>query len=221
MQNTTPPTRDAHTDYVQHQNEFKSEVDEKPAKLPPLKLQVDESEWHKPCNFCELYIDDVIIYADSEEELGQRLSKFHDRFKKFNIKAHPNNIKFGLTEIEYIGRMLPREGTHITDNNIKTVMEFKTPVNQGQLKSFLGMTGYLQQYIPKYLSYERPSMELATPYKKRIIIKWTEHTSQVFEDLKKAFQQAQTLFFFDDMLPDSEVILRTDGSDKGAGGIIV
>ena len=36
--------------YLQHQNEFKSEVDEKPAKLPPLKLQVDETEWHKPCN---------------------------------------------------------------------------------------------------------------------------------------------------------------------------
>ena len=145
--------------------------------------------------FCELYIDDVIIYADSEEELGHRLSKVLDRFIKFNIKAHPNKIKFGLTEIEYVGRMLSKEGTRITDNNIETVMEFKKPVNQGQLKSFLGMTGYLQQYIPKYSSYERPLMELATPYKKRNIIKWSEHTSQVFEDLKRAVQQAQTLFF--------------------------
>ena len=79
-------------------------------------------------------------------------------------------------------------------------MDFKKPINQGQLKSFLGMTGYLQQFIPKYLSYERPLMALATPYKKRSIIKWTEHTSQVFEDLKKAVQQAQTLFFYDDTL---------------------
>ena len=62
-------------------------------------------------------------------------------------------------------------------------------------------------------------MELAIPYKKRNIIKWSVHTSEVFEDLKKAVQQVQTLFFFDDTLSDYEVILRTDASDKGTGGI--
>lgn len=36
--------------YLQHQNEVKSEGDEKPVKLPSLTLQVDETEWHKPCN---------------------------------------------------------------------------------------------------------------------------------------------------------------------------
>ena len=74
-----------------------------------------------------------------------------------------------------------------------------------------GILATVQQYIPKYSSYERP-MELTTLYKKRTIIKWSKHTSQAFEDLKKAVQQAQTLFFFDDTLPDSEVILRTHAS---------
>ena len=164
-------------------------------------------------DFCELYIDDVVIYV-VDEELGQKLGKVLDQFKKYNNKAQQsltlNKIKFGLTEIEYVGRMLLREGTRITDNNIETVMEFKKPINQGKLKSFLGMAGYLQQFIPKYSSYERSLMALATLYKKRSIIKWTEHTSQVFKDLKKAVQQAQTLFFYDDTLPDSEVILRKD-----------
>ena len=42
--------------YLQHQNEFKSEADEKPAKLPPLTLQVDESEWHKHATASQLGI---------------------------------------------------------------------------------------------------------------------------------------------------------------------
>ena len=96
-------------------------------------------------DFCELYIGDVITYADSEEELGENLSKVLDRFKKYDIKAHPNKIKVGLTKIEYVGRMLSGEKTRITHNNIENVMEFKNSVNQGQIKSFLGMTGCLQQ----------------------------------------------------------------------------
>ena len=90
-------------------------------------------------DFCELYINDVITYTDTEDEIGKKLQKVLGRFQTFN-----NKIKFGLTKIAYVGRMLSQQGTCITEDNNETAMEFKKPLNQGQLKSFLGMTGYLQ-----------------------------------------------------------------------------
>ena len=226
--------------YEEFKGVFKTEVDAKPAKLEAFQLPLARNS-RKYTAFATVFgifewlrvpmglkgaashfqrLDDVILYAETEDELQERLREVLKRFEKFNIKAHPEKIQFGLTEIEYVGRLLSKDGTRITDINKETVLEIKRPLNQKQLKPFLGMTGYLRAYIPNYSRFERPLADLCIPYKQRNIVSWTPAAIQAFEEMKNAVLHAQMLFFYDDNLPNSEIILRTDASNVGAGGVL-
>ena len=43
-------------------------------------------------DICEIYIDDIIIFADSEEELAENLRKVLERLSKHNISVSPENV---------------------------------------------------------------------------------------------------------------------------------
>ena len=50
----------------------------------------------------ELYIDDIIGFADTEEELMNVFEQTLARFDKHNIKVHPKKLEFGVHKIEYV-----------------------------------------------------------------------------------------------------------------------
>ena len=37
---------------------------------------------------CELYIDDIIVFAETEEEFIENIIKILERFRQYNIKAN-------------------------------------------------------------------------------------------------------------------------------------
>jgi hypothetical protein len=41
---------------------------------------------------CELYVDDILPFADSEEEMLQRLHRLFARFREYNVTLHPENV---------------------------------------------------------------------------------------------------------------------------------
>ena len=56
-------------------------------------------------NICELYLDDLIVYASSEDECISRLETVFQRCLEKNITLHPDKCKFGLKEVEYVGHI--------------------------------------------------------------------------------------------------------------------
>jgi hypothetical protein len=57
---------------------------------------------------CELYIDDVIIFASSEEDMVHNLKLVLERLHSFGITVSPEKCSFGLEEIEFVGHTLDR-----------------------------------------------------------------------------------------------------------------
>ena len=53
-----------------------------------------------------LYIDDCIVYGDSEEEFVSNLEKVLQAFQAKNISLNPAKCKLGLETIEYVGHTL-------------------------------------------------------------------------------------------------------------------
>ena len=61
-------------------------------------------------SICEVYLDDVIVYASSIDELITNLTKVFERFRKHNITLNPEKCRFGMRETEYVGRVINSEG---------------------------------------------------------------------------------------------------------------
>jgi Reverse transcriptase (RNA-dependent DNA polymerase) len=67
---------------------------------------------------CEVYLDDVIVFADNTNDFIDRLRKLFTRFRLKNICLKVSKCKFGLSKIEYVGRTTSKEGVSISTKKI-------------------------------------------------------------------------------------------------------
>ena len=58
----------------------------------------------------EIYLDDIITWADTPENLIANLEKIFQRLRDKNITINPEKCKLGLTEIEYVGHVINQDG---------------------------------------------------------------------------------------------------------------
>ena len=170
---------------------------------------------------CELYIDDIIIFAATQEELLDRVEQVFARLEQFNVKANPKKILIGLTEIEYVGRVLSESGIEMSEARKKDIWEIAEPSTQRGLKSFLGMTGYFRQFIPGYTELEHPLLQMVSPYVKGKAVLWDDQSRPAFAAMKRAVLDSQKLYFIDEQLHNSEIVLQTDASKRGIGAYLL
>ena len=96
---------------------------------------------------CELYLDDCIIWANSESEFLDRIRQVFVRFRDYNIKVNPDKVVLGSTEIEYLGHVINSQGKTFSREKINTAIQLDKPVTREQLKSFLGLANYFRNHI--------------------------------------------------------------------------
>jgi hypothetical protein len=122
--------------------------------------------------------------------------------------------------MKYLGHKVSQHGVLPDPANTAAITNFPVPTNPAALKSFLGMTGFYQKFIPNYADLTADLRHLATLFsRKKFTRKWlwnTEHQLK-FDTLKKAMSSLPLLAH-----PDftKEFILRVDGSKQGVGGLL-
>ncbi len=97
--------------------------------------------------FVELYLDNVMVYATSDEEFLERLRIVFERFRQVNITLNPKKCYFGLAEVEFAGHMLKSDGVCFSTEKRTKVVDFALTVKQKQLKSSLGLVNYFRDDV--------------------------------------------------------------------------
>jgi hypothetical protein len=166
---------------------------------------------------CELYIDDVIIPAKTEDEFIDRVEAVLIRFRKFGITANPDKCDFGLPEVEYVGHVMNEHGLSFSKEKKESVLDFPEPKTMKDLKQFLGLVNYFRDHVRNQSIVVRPFHQMVTNYDKRKLLKWTPESREAFHTIKKLVGECPTLYFMDDTAP---ITLQTDASDFGIGAYL-
>jgi hypothetical protein len=167
--------------------------------------------------FCEAYLDDVIVHANTEEEFVENLRAVFSRFRQHNIRLNPKKTVLGKSEIEYVGHVINHEGMSFSRSKLDSVMNFPKPKYGAQMKSFLGLANYFRDHVHDHSALVRPLQKMIASYDRHRKLEWTEATTLAFETLKEAIHNCPKLFFLDDKSP---VHLYTDASDYGIGAYL-
>ncbi|GIY44259.1 retrovirus-related Pol polyprotein from transposon 17.6 [Caerostris darwini] len=89
------------------------------------------------------YIDDIIIASKTFEEHMNRLEIVFKRLQSANLKVKPSKCFFLQHEITYLGHTV-REGQVLPDGkNLDSIRKSLPPTNRKQVRSFLGLMGFL------------------------------------------------------------------------------
>ena len=189
---------------------------------------------------CAVYLDDVIVYAESKEQLYERLALVFERFRSANLKLKSKKCQFLKQSVEFLGHVVSEKGVECKQDHLTAVAEWPEPQDVKDLQSFLGFTNFFRKYVPGYAAIVEPMLELmrglSTAYgkgkagkhskfrKHRGKLKpdsakwiWGDRQQQAFTDIKQALVSPPVLDY-----PDfsKEFVLHVDASRNGLGGVL-
>lgn len=160
------------------------------------------------------YIDDVILCAKSQDEAYTQLEEVFRLFSKYNVKVNIDKCKFFMKEVQYLGYVVNEKGVKPSKDLLKSIQEAPEPTNKSELKAYLGLLNFYNEYLP------HASDKLASLYdltKNHVTWHWTEECSKIFNESKTWLCTGSLLTFYDSRLP---LRLTTDASARGVGAVI-
>ena len=163
---------------------------------------------------CLVYLDDVCVFGKNFEEHIYRLEQVLFRLKQSGLKLGTDKCHLLRTQVTFLGHVVSSRGCLPNPNNVSKLLRIPTPKNPTQVKQVLGMGSYYRRFIRSFSDRMRPLIELT---KKGKTFVWTEACEEAFEDLKRALTGPEVMAF---PTEDGELILDTDASDIGIGGVL-
>ena len=116
--------------------------------------------------------------------------------------------------------VIDRQGVRSAEDKIVAVAQLAPPVTVEEFRAFLGMTGYLRQFVPRYSIVAAPLTDIlrnktfASNLGRRFRNPWSEQQQHAFLILKSAL----TTFIIQAFpIWDKPFVLHTDASAAGAG----
>ena len=169
---------------------------------------------------CELLIDDLAVFGQTDDSLIERLRKIFERLRAFNVKLNSDKCELGLSEMEFVGHLLDHEGISFSKSKIDGISEFPLPLTCKQLKSFLGLANYFRDHVKNHSMIVYPLQQMIEGYSRlmrhrRLV--WTPQQTETFEAVKLAISNCQKLYYVD---PEGHIHLQTDASDYGIGAYL-
>ena len=171
-------------------------------------------------NTCELYLDDCMVYASNVDEYLERLRQVFLRFREHKITLNPSKCHLGLSQVEYVGHTIDKNGLHFTRDKLDSVLNFPRPETMKNVKSFIGLANYFRDHIRDHSLRVQALQDLVEGYSKqkaKTKVNWTPECDAAFQDIRQAIDECPLLWFVDDHSP---IFLKTDASDYGIGAYL-
>lgn len=84
-----------------------------------------------------VYMDDIVIYANSLEKHEKNYNLLMDRLRNVNLKLQPNKCEFLKIEITYLGCAVSKDGVRPNPNKLEAVKKtFLGPRHRKILNNF-------------------------------------------------------------------------------------
>ena len=162
-----------------------------------------------------VHVDDILIYADFEEQHDKILKMVLERLHKEGVTLNKDKCKFSVREIDFLGHKISERGIEILPERVSAIINFPTPNNKNSLLQFLGTINYIGKLIPNKSKILEPLNALL---KDNIEFGWLEPQIQAFNTIKKHVQTASILAHFD---PLKNITVQADACSYGLGGALI
>ena len=105
------------------------------------------------------YFDDILVYARNWEELLQKIEKILSLLEDPGLTLNIKKFRFGLESVEYLGYRIGNGGMSPGDKKVRAILEFPTPKNAADARSFHGVASFFRRFIPGFAGLCAPIIE--------------------------------------------------------------
>ncbi|GKT28831.1 unnamed protein product, partial [Aduncisulcus paluster] len=143
---------------------------------------------------CLIFIDDILIKGKTDSDFLFHLDAVLTRAEELNLRLKPSKCKFGVSQVEFLGREVSSSGIRVAESRIQDLKELKAPKNKKQTQQILGLFNYYRSFIRNYALRVACLTELTRKFEK---FSWNEQRQKAFEDIKADIIRRTLMFHID------------------------
>ena len=169
------------------------------------------------------WLDDILITNTTWKEHLDTIHRVFKNLRTAGLSVNFAKCNFAASAQEFLGMIVDINGIRPAPSKMEAVAKMPRPTNIEKLRAFLGLTGYLRQFVENCSIIAVPftntlcNKEFATKRARKLPISWTVEQEGVFASLKKSLASPTVLAFPDWNQPFT---LHTDASSIGAGAVL-
>ena len=166
-----------------------------------------------------VYIDDILIYSETEEENIRLVQKVLEKLKRAHLCVAINKSRFYVKVVDYLGYVITDNGISLSPEKVRAVKAWNPPAPDATsavkwAQEFLGFAYFYRRFIDQFYKIAKP---LSDHTKKDQWYEWTSACPQAYNALKSRYCEVPILVHF---LSNRPTVIETDASDYALGAIM-
>ena len=131
------------------------------------------------------------------------------------LYAKLRKCDFYKDKIHYLGHIISKEGISVDPKKIEAIMNWLTPRNVTDVRSFMGLAGHYRRFIG---GFSKVSHSITSLQRKGIKFECTQRCEESFQQLKNLLTSAPILKIAS---PKKEFVVCIDACNQGLGGFLM
>lgn len=174
------------------------------------------------------WLDDLLLYSDSEEGLLELLRWVLERAEAIGLKFSPKKMSLYTTSIRWCGKLVTPQGIEVDPCRKEALVNMPLPTVASDLMQFLNAAGWIRTHMPMFSTTTSRLQDWLnsllgggrrTSRRARSIkLVWTEERKKWFEQSKEMILHSVSQGHPN---PEAEFCLFTDASDTHWGAVLV
>ena len=160
-----------------------------------------------------VFLDDVLVYAGTPEELLESLQQVLRLLAGAGLKCKASKCALFTQKVYYLGHVVSKDGINLEPDKLDKIRQWPRPERGTGLASFLGYCNYYRDLILSFAHISEPLYKAS----KRDIIDWDANLNANFEKLKSMISEPRIVRLPD---PERSFILETDGRTVALGAVL-
>ncbi len=163
--------------------------------------------WDFLNDFCQVYLDDILIYSKTQREYRQHVKMILDRLREADLQVDIRKCEFDVEETVFLKVIVSEQDLRMNSIKVKVIVNWTTSINLKEVQSFVRFVNFYRRFIKNFSKLVKSFTQLT---RKNTSFVWNEVCVQAFDDLKKQISSISVLRHFDSKW---QTILKIDVFD--------
>ncbi len=168
---------------------------------------INDVLWDFLNDFCQVYLDDILIYSKTQWEYKQHIKMILNRLWEADLQMNIRKCEFNVEEIIFLEVIVSEQDLHMNFIKMKVIVNWTTSINLKEVQSFVRFINFYHCFIKNFSKLVKLFTQLT---RKDTFFVWNEVCVQAFDDLKKQVSSISVLQHFNSK---QQTILKINASD--------
>jgi len=160
--------------------------------------------WNFLNDFCQVYLDDILIYSKTQKKHKQHVRLILDRLQDADLQIDIQKCEFDVEETVFLKIIVSEQDLCMNFIKVKVIVNWATSINLKEMQSFVNFVNFYRCFIKNFSKLVKSFTQLT---QKDTSFVWNKVCAEVFTNLKKQISSTSVLRHFN---VKRQTILKTD-----------